>query len=89
VVWPDGREASFEAAQLRRNCQSAKAKHLRLTGADIPSSADVVISEVRPVGGYAINIAFSDGHDRGIYPWSFLAQLAEGNKLTDSTTDQG
>jgi DUF971 family protein len=49
----------------------------------------VAIAEVRPVGGYAINIAFSDGHDRGIYPWSFLAQLAEGNKLTDSTTAQG
>jgi DUF971 family protein len=49
----------------------------------------VAIAEVRPVGGYAINIAFSDGHDRGIYPWRFLARLAEGNKLTDSSTDHG
>jgi prepilin-type processing-associated H-X9-DG protein len=38
---------------------------------------------VREVGSYGVNIAFSDGHDRGIYPWSYLAQLSEKPKLED------
>ncbi len=27
------------------------------------------------MGDYGINIGFSDGHARGIYPWSYLSQL--------------
>jgi DUF971 family protein len=26
--------------------------------------------------GYGLQLIFSDGHDRGIYPWPYLAQLA-------------
>ena len=32
--------------------------------------------EIELVGSYAINIAFSDGHDRGIYPWAYLREIA-------------
>lgn len=80
LVWADDREDVFEAGVLRQNCQSAKVKRLRLAGAAPPVAADVLIAAVSPVGSYAINIAFSDGHDRGIYPWSFLAELAAAAK---------
>ena len=36
---------------------------------------EVTILAVDPMGHYGINIAFSDGHARGIYPWSYLAEL--------------
>jgi DUF971 family protein len=26
--------------------------------------------------GYGLQLIFSDGHDRGIFPWPYLAQLA-------------
>jgi prepilin-type processing-associated H-X9-DG protein len=29
-----------------------------------------------PIGGYALNIAFTDGHARGVYPWVYLHALA-------------
>ncbi|WP_163269541.1 gamma-butyrobetaine hydroxylase-like domain-containing protein [Chelativorans alearense] len=80
LVWADGREDVLEAVVLRQNCQSAKAKHLRLMGTALPPAVDVRIAAVNPVGSYAINIAFSDGHDRGIYPWSFLAELTADTK---------
>ncbi len=35
------------------------------------------------VGNYAINIAFSDGHDRGIYPWALLQEFAVRLKIQD------
>ena len=33
---------------------------------------DVQISKVEPVGTYAIQLHFSDGHDTGIYSWDLL-----------------
>jgi DUF971 family protein len=29
-----------------------------------------------PIGRYAIQLHFSDGHDRGIYPWAYLRELS-------------
>ncbi|MCQ8128612.1 gamma-butyrobetaine hydroxylase-like domain-containing protein [Methylomonas rivi] len=36
---------------------------------------DVTITDVRPVGNYAIALTFSDGHDSGIYSWDLLYKL--------------
>ena len=77
LIWADGQELSFSAPYLRDNSQSAGSKKLRLSGMAVPASADLTISALRPIGGYAINIVFSDGYDRGIYPWAFLRELAE------------
>ena len=38
---------------------------------------EVGISRVDPVGSYAIQIAFSDGHETGIYSWDLLYQYGE------------
>ncbi len=33
---------------------------------------DVNISKIEPVGNYAVQLTFSDGHDTGIYSWDLL-----------------
>jgi DUF971 family protein len=33
---------------------------------------DVTITKIEPVGQYAVQFAFSDGHDTGIYSWDLL-----------------
>ena len=33
---------------------------------------NVEITKIEPVGSYAIQLAFSDGHDTGIYSWDLL-----------------
>jgi len=38
---------------------------------------EVDIARVEPVGSYAIQLCFSDGHETGIYSWDFLYQLGE------------
>ena len=38
---------------------------------------DVTITEVEPVGHYAIRPKFSDGHDTGIYSWDYLQDLGQ------------
>ena len=36
---------------------------------------DVEITELEPVGAYAVRPVFSDGHDTGIYSWDYLYTL--------------
>jgi len=36
-----------------------------------------------PIGDYAVNIAFSDGHNRGIYPWPYLRLLARADQVSE------
>lgn len=36
---------------------------------------DVNISAIEPVGAYAIQPQFSDGHNTGIYSWDYLYEL--------------
>lgn len=38
---------------------------------------NVEISAVEPVGQYAIQLRFSDGHDTGIYSWDLLYDYGE------------
>lgn len=37
---------------------------------------DVTITGIEPVGNYAVKIAFSDGHNSGLYSWDVLHDLA-------------
>jgi DUF971 family protein len=37
-----------------------------------PGKKNVEITAIEPVGNYAIQLRFSDGHDTGIYSWSLL-----------------
>jgi DUF971 family protein len=41
----------------------------------------VSISDMQPIGHYAVQLSFDDGHSSGLYTWAYLAQLAE-NKDT-------
>lgn len=41
---------------------------------------DVGISGVEPVGVYAIQPTFSDGHDSGIFSWDYLYWLGENQE---------
>jgi ATP-binding protein involved in chromosome partitioning len=36
---------------------------------------NVKIADLRPVGNYAVRIVFDDGHDTGLYAWSYLQTL--------------
>lgn len=36
---------------------------------------NVVVEDLQPVGHYAVQPRFSDGHDTGIYSWDYLYRL--------------
>ena len=35
----------------------------------------VEVTRVEPVGRYAVRLVFSDGHDTGLFTWTYLAEL--------------
>ncbi|MCL6506690.1 MAG: DUF971 domain-containing protein [Bryobacteraceae bacterium] len=41
---------------------------------------DVTITSVDPIGHYAIQPNFSDGHSSGIYSWSYLYELGQNQE---------
>lgn len=73
--WADGRSARVTHARLRAVCPCSECRAQRRAGIDIQEQADVRLAAIEPVGAYALNLAFSDGHRRGIYPFEMLATL--------------
>ena len=42
---------------------------------------NVGISAIKPVGNYALQLVFDDGHDTGLYSWPYLYQLCVEQQL--------
>lgn len=41
---------------------------------------EVNIRAIEPVGAYAVKLAFSDGHDTGLYSWEYLHELGRNQE---------
>jgi DUF971 family protein len=41
---------------------------------------NVKINNIKPVGKYAIQLVFDDGHDSGLYSWRYLHELCENQE---------
>ena len=77
VEWADGHKTSYRTAQLRGLCPCANCVS-ETTGVRMhdPGSVpeDLVHTDVRMVGNYAVTLRFADGHDTGIFPFRFLRE---------------
>ena len=81
ITWRDGAETVIAVRDLRLACGCAHCVdewtgEQRLDPDSVP--ADVKPTRIEPVGRYAIQIAWSDGHESGIYPFERLRALSEG-----------
>lgn len=74
--WDDG-IGTIAAATLRQHCRCAPCQSARLRGTlAAPTGDALVLADALPVGHYALQLRFADGHERGIYPWQTLRELA-------------
>ncbi len=76
IVWGNGGVSEVAVRKLWDNCRSASSLRKIIDGRREEAAQSLVISDVRLVGSYGVNIAFADGDDRGIYPWGLLADMA-------------
>jgi DUF971 family protein len=87
VQWPQGRADSFDAARLWSACPSSRARRQCIDGGLRAAPSGIRITDISTIGLYGVNIGFSDGHDRGIYPWNFLRNLGRGQGGIPETQD--
>ena len=72
--WPDGREQVLDHAELRRQCPCSQCRAFRLQGLAVKVDGRIRVIELTQQG-YGLQLIFSDGHERGIYPWPYLSGL--------------
>lgn len=81
IEWNDGKKTLYSGRQLRAACPCAACVN-EVTGerllnpANIP--AEVRVAQASPVGRYALNLVFGDGHGTGLYSFQLLRKLADG-----------
>lgn len=76
VSFDDDSSYDFPAEFLRVQSPSAEVQgHSPDQRVTVPKKKNVKISDLRPVGNYAVKIVFDDGHDTGLFSWSYLHEL--------------
>lgn len=84
IRFSDGARRVYTPAALRAACPCAtcrekksgkKKASLSLPVLTLEEARPVTVSSMRPVGNYAYNIVFSDGHDSGIFTFDYLYNL--------------
>ena len=84
IAWSDGTTATYTPRLLRDACPCATCREKRaappptvgLTVLRPEELVPLAVTGMRPVGQYAYSIAFTDGHDTGIYTLEYLRELA-------------
>jgi DUF971 family protein len=80
IAWSDGRRRRYDPGELRQKCPCATCLHERSlpeNAATPEKSAAAALTQVHPVGNYAYNIQFGDGHATGIFSLEMLLELGE------------
>ena len=76
VEYDDGRSFRLPFEFMRVHSPSAEVRgHGPGQGTLQAGKRDVTITEVQPIGHYAVQPLFSDGHSSGIYSWEYLYEL--------------
>ena len=79
LAYEGGERFELPCEYLRVNSPSAEVQgHGPGQAVLLVGKEKVAISEIEPVGHYALRLRFDDGHDSGLYTWEYLFELATG-----------
>ena len=74
--WQDGSESRLPHGLLRARCRCAGCEQsFRTNGVRPEPEVAIRLDAIHPVGDKGLNLVFSDGHGRGIFPWAYLREL--------------
>jgi DUF971 family protein len=81
IVFSDGREFRLPYEFLRVHSPSAEVRG-HGPGQEVLQTGKraVEIRSLEPVGSYAVQPVFSDGHSTGIYSWEYLYELGKNQE---------
>jgi len=78
VAFDDGQQFELPCEYLRTHSPSAEVRGHGLSEPKLMTGKEQVnITDIQPIGSYAVNLVFDDGHRTGIYSWTFLYDLGQ------------
>ena len=84
LKFEDGLESDLSVQELRDNCPCANCRGEEvLLHKYVPSNQNEIIPQgyqlenAKPVGNYALQLYWGDGHSTGIYTWEMLRKLSK------------
>jgi DUF971 family protein len=76
VAFDDGARFRLPCEYLRVESPSAEVQgHGPGQKVLVPGKRKVNITAIEPIGNYAVMLRFDDGHDSGLYSWTYLYEL--------------
>jgi len=78
IAFADGKNFTLSHEFLRVSSPSAEVRG-HGPGQEVLQTGkrEVTVASIAPVGNYAVQLSFSDGHDTGLYSWDLLYALGE------------
>jgi len=82
IAFDDGNEFELSFEYLRVYSPSAEVRGHGPGQETLQTGKESVdITALDPVGHYALRIVFDDGHDTGLYSWTYLYELGSEKEL--------
>jgi DUF971 family protein len=82
VSFDDGSSFKLPCEYLRVYSPSAEVRGHGPGQGTLPLGKETVnISDIEPVGNYAVRLVFDDGHDSGLFTWDYLHLLGRQFEL--------
>jgi len=80
IDWNDGHHGVYPVRYLRQHCPCAACVDewtgkVKVKPSSIPLL--ILLTDIQPVGRYALRFMWSDGHDTGIYSYAMLRRLCQ------------
>jgi DUF971 family protein len=92
IQWSDGEVLEYPFHRLREACPCASCKERKKGESQRPNNplhvlkpgedVELEVLQMRPVGNYAYNITFSDGHSSGLFTMELLREIGIGRNQT-------
>jgi DUF971 family protein len=86
MILESGEALTISAELLRVESPSAEVKgHGPGQETLVFGKRKVTITKATPIGNYAVRLFFNDGHDTGLFTWTYLAELGrnKSQRLAD------
>ena len=90
IEWSDAHKGKHKMSTLRKYCPCAGCKSeieknegMIMLPVLIPGQYE--LRSVQPVGNYALQMKWGDGHQTGIYTYDYLRQICEGSECAKIT----
>jgi DUF971 family protein len=97
IDWSDGFSSTITLRALRDGCPCAACKGETIMGTHYSMGASIGLQvmkpgmyelvALKPVGNYALEASWGDGHNTGIYSWDILRALAVSHALSAEELD--